>query len=61
MSMNASWSKRIYKSNEGWATIPNFYGLDMIYIYGDVCLEKDTRNCLQYILERCHTFCSTYK
>ena len=40
VTMEASWLKRIYKSNEAWATIPNFYGLNMMYVYGDVYLER---------------------
>ena len=37
MVMKASWIKRIYTSDEGWAAIPKFYGLDMIYIYMVTC------------------------
>ena len=44
MIMKASWLKRIFKSDEGWAAIPNFYELNMIYTYGDVFLQKKTRN-----------------
>ena len=40
MIMNASWMKRIYKSDEGWAAIPTFYGLNMIYNNGVVFLQK---------------------
>ena len=40
MTMKASWVKRIYKSDEGWAATPIFYGLNKIYDYGDVFLER---------------------
>ena len=40
MIMKASWVKRIFKSDEGWTAIQNLYGLNMIYTYGDVFLEK---------------------
>ena len=38
--MKASWIKRIYKSENGWAATPFFYGLNMIYNYGDIFLQK---------------------
>ena len=41
--MKASWLKRIYRTNEGWATIPKLYGLNIIYMYGDIFLEKQQR------------------
>ena len=31
MIMKAFRVKRIFKSDEGWASIPNFYGLNKIY------------------------------
>ena len=40
MTMKASWIKRIYKTDEGWAATPIFYGLTKIYEYGDVFLER---------------------
>ena len=40
--MKASWIKRIYKSDEGWASTPLFYGLDNIYKYGDMFMQKKT-------------------
>ena len=41
MIMKASWIKRIYKSDNGWAATPLFYGLNMIYDYGDIFLQKN--------------------
>ena len=41
--MKASWIKRIYKTNEGWATTPLFYGLNKIYMYGDIFLQKKSK------------------
>ena len=40
MIMKASWVKRIYKSDNGWAATPIFYGLNKIYEYGDIFLER---------------------
>ena len=40
VTMGASWLKRIHKSIEGWPTIPNFYELNMMYVYRDVYLER---------------------
>ena len=42
IGMKASWLKRLYKSNTGWASTPISYGLDKIYIYGDVFMQKKT-------------------
>ena len=39
-TMKASWVKRIYKSDEGWASTPIFYGLDNIYKYGDIFIQR---------------------
>ena len=39
-TMKASWIKRMYKSDEGWASVPVFYGLNRIYEYGEVFLQK---------------------
>ena len=39
-TMKASWIKRMYKSDEGWASVPVFYGLNGIYEYGEVYLQK---------------------
>ena len=36
MIMKVSWVKIIFKSDEGWASIPDFYGLNKIYTYDDV-------------------------
>ena len=38
--MKDSWMKRIYKSENGWAATPLYYGLNMIYNYGDIFLLK---------------------
>ena len=38
--MKASWIKRIYKSENGWAATPLFHGLNMIYNYGDIFLQN---------------------
>ena len=43
MVLKASWVKRIYKSDEGWAAIPKLYGLNMIYRNGDVFFQKRQR------------------
>ena len=40
MTMKASWIKRIYKTNIGWVATPIFYGLDKIYMYGNIYLQK---------------------
>ena len=39
-TMKVSWFKRLYKSNEGWASIPNFYNMNDIYLYGDLYQKK---------------------
>ena len=38
--MKISWFKRLYTTCEGWASIPYFYKMDLIYTYGDVYQEK---------------------
>ena len=43
MIMKASWIRRINKSDEGWAAIPNFCGFNMIHNYGDVFLQKSQK------------------
>ena len=40
MTMKASWLKRLYKSDVGWAATPLHYGLGKIYEFGDVFLFK---------------------
>ena len=40
MIIKASWVKRMFKSDEGWASIPKCYVTNMIYTYGDVFLQK---------------------
>ena len=40
--MKASWIKRIYKSDDGWASTPTFYGLNKIYEYGNIFFQKKT-------------------
>ena len=40
MFMKASWIKRIYKADGGWSATPIAYGLDKIYDYGDIFLQK---------------------
>ena len=37
--MKASWIKRLYKSNDGWAATPFHYGINRVYEYGDVFLQ----------------------
>ena len=39
-TMKISWFKRIYATNEGWASFPNMYGMDKIYVYGDLYMRK---------------------
>ena len=39
-TMKLSWFKRLYKTNEGWAALPCTYGMDLIYKYGDLYLQK---------------------
>ena len=39
-TMKVSWFKRLYKSKEGWASVPNFYNMNNIYIYGDLYQKK---------------------
>ena len=39
ITMKASWIKRLYKSNDGWAATPFHYGIHKIYEYGDVFLQ----------------------
>ena len=43
--MKASWIKRVYKSDKVWAATPLFYGLKMIYDYGDIFLQKKQTIC----------------
>ena len=38
--MKASWIKRIYKADGGWSSTPIAYGLDKIYDYGDIFIQK---------------------
>ena len=40
ISMKASWLKRLYKSDEGWASTPLSYNLDKLYAYGDIFIQK---------------------
>ena len=44
MIMKASWIKRLYKSDNGWAATPLFYGLHRTHDYGDIFLQKKTDN-----------------
>ena len=39
-TMKISWFKRLYTTSEGWASFPNRYGFNLIYIYGDLYLHK---------------------
>ena len=39
-TMKISWFKRLYETNEGWASCPQWYGMDKIYVYGDKYLRK---------------------
>ena len=40
MTMKASWIKRLYRSDDGWAATPLQYGLGKVYDYGDVFLQR---------------------
>ena len=40
MTMKASWIKRLYRSDDGWAATPLHYGLGKVYDYGDVFLQR---------------------
>ena len=40
MVMKASWIKRVYTADGGWSATPIAYGLDEIYDYGDIFLQK---------------------
>ena len=39
-TMKISWFKRIYKSKEGWASIPHMYNMGNIYVFGDMYQKK---------------------
>ena len=49
--MKASWIKRLYKSNVGWAATPFHYGINEVYDYGDVFLQRKNtiRNTFYFI------------
>ena len=38
--MKISWLIRIYTTNEGWASLPHNYKMDIVYIYGDLHQKK---------------------
>ena len=38
--MKASWLKRLYRSDEGWAATPCYYGLKNLYEFGDIFMKK---------------------
>ena len=40
ISIKASWLKRLYKSNEGWASTPLSYDLGKLYVYGDIFIQR---------------------
>ena len=39
-TMKVSWFKRLYNLGVGWASVPNSFGMDNIYIYGELYQKK---------------------